>query len=102
MRILIAPIPPARDGPGAIGRVLYAQLVGLAERHEVTVAAVAGPEEFDLRAVDRLAGSGFDIHAARRLPVHRHRRLRRREADVPHARRPASIALAAARFSSII
>ena len=46
MRILIAaPIPPARDAPGAIGRVLHAQLVGLAERHEVTIAAIAGPED---------------------------------------------------------
>ena len=79
MRILIAtPIPPARNAPGAIGRVLNAQLVGLAERHEITIAAVAGPEEFDLRAVDRLVASGVDIHVARRLEPGGAERWRRR------------------------
>jgi glycosyltransferase involved in cell wall biosynthesis len=79
VKILIAtPIPPAGDAPGAIGRVLHAQLVGLAERNEVTVATVAGPEEFELEAVERLARSGVDVHAARRTDPRGAERWRRR------------------------
>lgn len=79
MKILVAaPIPPASDADGAIGRVLHAQLVGLAERHEVTIATVAGPEERELEAVDRLARSGVDIHAARRTEPRGTARWRRR------------------------
>lgn len=64
--LLLTPMPPDRTAPGAIPAVLHAQLRGLAERHEVVLVTIAGPDSRELAAVDRLAGEGFEVHAARR------------------------------------
>lgn len=61
--LLVAPMPPSPTAALAVPRVLHAQLVGLAERHEVTLAVVAGPEEPELRAVEKLRAAGADLHA---------------------------------------
>lgn len=64
--LLITPMPPDRMAPGAIPVVLHAQLRGLAERHDVTLLTIAGPDPRELAAVDRLAKEGFEVHAVRR------------------------------------
>jgi glycosyltransferase involved in cell wall biosynthesis len=68
--LLVAPMPPSSTAALAIPRVLHAQLVGLGERgHHVTLAVVAGPEEPELEAVERLRAEGVDLHAVcRREP----------------------------------
>jgi polysaccharide biosynthesis protein PslH len=77
--LLVAPMPPSPNGL-AIPRILHAQLVGLGERHEVTLAVVAGPEEHELQAVEELRASGVDLHAAcRREPRSFEERWRRRQ-----------------------
>jgi glycosyltransferase involved in cell wall biosynthesis len=79
--LLVAPMPPSRTATTAIPHVLHAQLVGLSERHHVTVAVVAGPEEAELHAVEQLLSAGVDLHAARRheprTPAERWRRRQR-------------------------
>jgi polysaccharide biosynthesis protein PslH len=63
MRILlVAPMPPSATAMLAAPRILNAALVGLGERHEVTLAVVAGPEEHELEAVARLKAKGVDLH----------------------------------------
>jgi glycosyltransferase involved in cell wall biosynthesis len=64
--LLVAPMPPAPGAPGAIPRVLDAQLEGLLVRHDVSVAAIAGPEQWELDALDALRKRGVDVHGVRR------------------------------------
>ena len=79
MRIaLLTLAPPDPRAPGAIPVLLHAQLVGLSERHDVTVVTVAGPETHELDAVARLAGEGVDVHAAMRRPLQGRSRWARR------------------------
>jgi glycosyltransferase involved in cell wall biosynthesis len=61
--LLIAPIPPDRDAPGAIPSLLAAQLAGLSVRNEVTVVCVAGPDPQDIASLERLRNAGVDVHA---------------------------------------
>lgn len=70
MRILlVTPMPPRAEAPGAIPRVLHAQLVGLRERHELTLVTLAGDEAGEWEAVRNLERSGLDVHAVdTRLP----------------------------------
>lgn len=70
MRILlVTPMPPRASAPGAIPLVLHAQVKGLAQRHDVTVATVAGPDAAELEAVEKLTGAGVEVrHVVRRLP----------------------------------
>ena len=42
--LLVAPMPPQPQAPGAIPLVLYAQMIGLMARHAVTLVTVAGPD----------------------------------------------------------
>jgi glycosyltransferase involved in cell wall biosynthesis len=69
MRILlVTPMPPRPAAPGAIPLVLYAQLKGLRERHDVVLATIAGPDPAELEAVEQLAESGVDVrHVVREL-----------------------------------
>lgn len=64
--LLLTPMPPDRTAPGAIPAVLHAQLVGLAQRHEVVIVTIAGPDGRELAAVERLAHDGIEVHVARR------------------------------------
>ena len=69
MRILLlTPMPPDPEAPGAIPPLLYAALTGLRARHEVTVVCVAGPDPREIAAVERLRAEGVDVHAAVREP----------------------------------
>jgi glycosyltransferase involved in cell wall biosynthesis len=78
--LLVAPMPPSPTAALAIPRVLHAQLVGLGEKgHRVTLAVVAGPEEHELDAVERLRADGVDLHAVcRHEPRTSSERWRRR------------------------
>src|SRR5919109_1050031 len=81
MRILVvAPMLPQREGPGAIPVLLYAQLVGLGDRHEVTLVAGLGDEPGEEEAAAQLAQVDLvDLHIVdRRRPASGLRRWRRR------------------------
>jgi glycosyltransferase involved in cell wall biosynthesis len=63
MRILlVTPMPPRVEAPGAIPLVLHAQVAGLRERHVLTVVTVAGHEPGELEAAQELKQSGVDVH----------------------------------------
>lgn len=62
--LLVTPMPPDSGAASAIPPLLHAQLVGLRERHEVTLVTVAGPDPDEVDAVDRLRREGVEVHAA--------------------------------------
>jgi polysaccharide biosynthesis protein PslH len=64
--LMVTPMPPSRQAPGAIPLVLHAQLTGLIERHNVTLITVAGPDPLELQAVDHLREKPVTVHAVRR------------------------------------
>src|SRR2546421_5730906 len=80
MRILlVAPMVPDRDGPGAIPVLLYSELAGLRENHRVTVVTAVGDEPGEAEAAADLAREHSDLHIAeRRRPPPGLRRWRRR------------------------
>lgn len=80
MRILlVTPMPPRRDAPGAIPMVLDAQIAGLRHRHELTLVTVVGDEPGELEAVDALRVSGVEVIAVdARRPAAAGARWRRR------------------------
>lgn len=80
MRILLAaPMLPQKDGGGAIPVLLYAQLVGLRERHDVTVVTAIGDEPGEAEAAAKLRRDHEDVHIAdRRRPPPGLRRWQRR------------------------
>jgi len=79
MRVLLAvPVPPQADGGGAIPVLLYAELLGLRQRHEVTLVTALGDEAGEGEAIARLRSEGVDVHVAdRRRPPPGAARLRR-------------------------
>lgn len=67
--LLVVPVPPAADGAGAIPVLLHAELLGLAERHEVTLVTAVGDEPGEEEAAGRLADE-VEVHVAdRRRPA---------------------------------
>jgi len=67
--LLVTPMPPRPEAPGAIPLVLHALLTGLQTRHEVTLVTVVGDEPGELEAADELQRSGLDVHVVdRRRP----------------------------------
>ncbi len=64
--LLVAPMPPQPEAPGAIPLVLHAELTGLMARHDVTLVTVAGPDQAEWRALDRLQSMGVKVQAVRR------------------------------------
>jgi polysaccharide biosynthesis protein PslH len=79
--LLIAPMVPQEDGAGAIPVLLYSQLAGLRERHDVTFLTAIGDEPGEAEAAEALVREGVDLHTAsrRRSPPGRQRWRRRRE-----------------------
>jgi len=75
--LLVVPVPPAADGAGAIPVLLHAELLGLRERHEVTLVTAVGDEPGEAEAARRL-GSEVEVHVAdrRRPPPGMQRRRR--------------------------
>ena len=76
--LLVAPMPPQPQAPGAIPLVLYAQLIGLKSRHALTLVTVAGPDRSEWAALDRLQVMGVDVQAVRRSEPHGLARWQRR------------------------
>ena len=84
MRILVlSSMLPRREGSGAIPVLLFAELLGLSERHELTLVTSIGDEPGEAEAAAELDNSGFelDLHVVdrRRPPPGRRRRRRQRE-----------------------
>jgi len=75
--LLVVPVPPAADGAGAIPVLLHAELLGLAERHEVTLVTAVGDEPGEAEAARRLEAE-VEVHVAdrRRPPPGMERRRR--------------------------
>jgi len=65
MRVLMVTllVPDAR-APSGGAVVLHGQLAALLDRHEVTLATLAGPDVGDQAMVDRLLAAGVEVHAA--------------------------------------
>jgi polysaccharide biosynthesis protein PslH len=64
MRILmVTPMPPQPQAPGAIPLVLYAGLCGLSDQHQVTIVTIAGQEPGEQQAIHDLRQQGVDVHA---------------------------------------
>lgn len=79
MRILlVTPMPPRAEAPGAIPIVLHAELAALRKRHDVTLVTVAGDEPGEIEAVAELAESGIDVELVDRRPASAAMRRRRR------------------------
>ena len=67
--LLVTPMPPDPGAASAIPVLLHAQLVGLLERHEVSLVTLAGPDPAEVEAVDRLRRQGIDVHASVRTLI---------------------------------
>jgi polysaccharide biosynthesis protein PslH len=78
--LLIAPMVPQANGAGAIPVLLHSQLVGLRERHDVTLVAGVGDESGETEAAEALVREGVDLHAVDRSrpPPGQRRRERQR------------------------
>jgi polysaccharide biosynthesis protein PslH len=63
---MVTPMPPQAQAPGAIPLVLYAQIRGLKERHEVSLLTVAGLEPGEHQSVQDLRSDGVDVQAVLR------------------------------------
>jgi polysaccharide biosynthesis protein PslH len=61
--LLVTPMPPQPQAPGAIPLVLHAQLSGLRERHQVSLVTVAGQEPGERQAITGLQKDGIEVHA---------------------------------------
>jgi glycosyltransferase involved in cell wall biosynthesis len=61
--LLVTPMPPRAEAAGAIPLVLQGALVGLLERHDVTLITAAGDEPGERDAVASLTRAGLDIRA---------------------------------------
>jgi glycosyltransferase involved in cell wall biosynthesis len=70
MRILlVTPMPPRAEAPGAIPLVLHAAWSGLRDRHDVTLVTVAGDEPGEFETALALERSDPDVHIVdRRQP----------------------------------
>jgi len=75
--LLVVPVPPQADGAGAIPVLLHAELLGLRQRHEVTLVTAVADEPGEEEAVARLRDQ-IEVHVAdRRRPPAGARRRRR-------------------------
>jgi len=73
----VVPVPPQADGAGAIPVLLHAELLGLAQRHEVTLVTPVGDEPGEAEAARRLEAEVETHVADRRRPPPGLRRRRR-------------------------
>jgi glycosyltransferase involved in cell wall biosynthesis len=75
--LLVVPVPPQAEGGGAIPVLLHAELLGLRQRHEVTLVTALGDEPGEEEVVERLQAEG-EVHVVdRRRPPPGSRRRRR-------------------------
>jgi len=76
--LLVTPMPPRPQAPGAIPMILHALLAGLSVRHDLTLVTVAGPDPQEWEAIERLRTSGIEVHAIKRSQLHALPRWQRR------------------------
>jgi len=76
--LLVTPMPPRPQAPGAIPVVLDALLGVLRQQHTVTLLTVAGPEPEEAEAVQRLIAEGLRVRAAVRVEPRGRARWQRR------------------------
>lgn len=76
--LLVAPMPPRPNAPGAIPLVLHALLTGLQAHHTITLVTVAGSEPGECEALEQLAAQGIEVHAVRRSALAGWQRWQRR------------------------
>ncbi len=67
--LLIVPMAPQAEGAGAIPELLHAQLLGLCERHQVTLVGTFGDLRGQAQAAVELQRSGLDAHFVDRRPA---------------------------------
>ena len=60
--LMVTPMPPQAQAPGAIPLVLHAQLTALSPRHQVTLVTVVGADPGEWEAVERLRTAGVEVH----------------------------------------
>ena len=61
--LLVTPMPPQAQAPGAIPLVLHAQLTALMRRHQVTLVTPIGTDPGEAEAVAHLRTLGVEVHA---------------------------------------
>jgi polysaccharide biosynthesis protein PslH len=61
--LLVTPMPPQAQAPGAIPLVLYARLTALLRRHQVTLVTPIGTDPGEAQAAAELAGQGIEVYA---------------------------------------
>ncbi|MGN6255403.1 MAG: glycosyltransferase family 4 protein [Solirubrobacterales bacterium] len=76
--LLVVPVPPQANGAGAIPVLLHAELLGLRQRHEVTLVTALGDEPGEAEAAERVGGE-VETHVADRRRPPRGRERRRRQ-----------------------
>ena len=76
--LMVTPMPPQSQAPGAIPLVLESELAGLMPRHEITLVTIAGQEPGEQEAIEHLDAMGLDVWAVRRSQAGGIQRWRRR------------------------
>ncbi len=76
--LLVTPMPPRSQAPGAIPLVLYAELTGLMECHQGSLATVAGLEPGEEDAIEQLKKLNIPVHVAWRKKLSGLQNWRRR------------------------
>lgn len=76
--LLVTPMPPQAQAPGAIPLVLHAQLTALMCRHQVTLVTPVGTDPGEAEAAARLRRQGIEVHALPLMDAAADRRWQRR------------------------
>ena len=61
--LLVTPMPPQAQAPGAIPLVLHAQLTALTRRHQVTLVTPLGTDPGEVEAAAQLKEQGIEVYA---------------------------------------
>ena len=76
--LLVTPMPPQAQAPGAIPLVLHAQLTALMQRHQVTLVTPIGTDPGEADAVAHLRKLGIEVYAPPLMDADSGRRWERR------------------------
>src|SRR5512139_1636572 len=76
--LLVTPMPPQAQAPGAIPLVLHARLTALLRHHQVTLVTPIGTDPGEAQAAAALAGQGIEVYAPPLLGNDRGERWQRR------------------------
>ena len=76
--LLLTPMPPQTQGLGAVPLVLYAELTGLMERHQVTLVTLGGLGSTDKDALERLSELDIQLSVVWREKLRGIQKWRRR------------------------